>query len=81
MEDYFSLKLPKGAKILTVQVQRDKPQLWALVNPKSPAETRNFRLVGTGHLIKESEENLNYIGTFQLFNGDFIGHLFEIRKK
>ena len=79
VEDYFSLDLPKGAKILTVQEQHGKPQLWALVKRGEPNETRNFRLAGTGHPIKESPEMLNYIGTFQIAGGSFIGHIFEIK--
>ncbi|MBU2634917.1 hypothetical protein KJ841_00375 [Patescibacteria group bacterium] len=80
-EDYFSLDLPEGAKILTVQEQHGEPQIWALVNPGSPTETRNFRLAGTGHPIKGDKELLNYVGTFQLAGGSFIGHLFELRKE
>jgi len=80
VEDYFSLELSQGAKILTVQVQHDSPQIWALVNPESPTETRHFRLAGTGHSIQENGEVLNYLGTFQLARGGFIGHLFEIKK-
>lgn len=79
VEDYFSLDLPKGARILTVQAQYDEPQLWALVDKNKPNEKRNFRLAGTGHPIKESSESLNYIGTFQLAGGSFIGHVFEIK--
>ena len=79
VEDYFSLDLPKGVKILTVQEQHGKPQLWALVKRGEPNETRNFRLAGTGHPIKESPEMLNYIGTFQIAGGSFIGHIFEIK--
>lgn len=79
MEDYFSLDLPKEAKILTVQEQHGKPQLWALVKQDEPNKKRSFRLVGTGHPIEESPETLNYIGTFQLAGGGFIGHVFEIK--
>ena len=78
-EDYFSFGLPKGAKILTVREQHGKLQLWALVKQGEPDETRNFRLAGTGHPIKESPETLNYIGTFQLEGGSIIGHIFEIK--
>ena len=79
VEDYFSLDLPEGAKILTVQEQNGGAQVWALVNSDNPTETRNFRLAGTGHPIKESPDVLDYIGTFQLAGGSFIGHVFEIK--
>ena len=79
VEDYFSLDLPAGAKILTVQAQRDEPQIWALVDPEERTMVpHNFRVAGTGHDIKEYKDSLIYIGTFQLIEGNFIGHLFEI---
>lgn len=81
VQNCSSLELPRGAKILTVQEQHGEPQIWALVNPGNPMETRNFRLAGTGHPIEEDEEVLNYIGTFQLLGGSFIGHLFELKKE
>jgi hypothetical protein len=78
--DYFSLDLPKGAKILAVQEQCGKPQLWALIKlGEHHNEKRNFRFVGTGRQIEESPETLSYIGTFQLVNGSFVGHIFEIK--
>jgi len=81
VEDYFSLDLPAGAKILTIQVQRDEPQIWALVDPEQQPRPYNFRLAGTGHDITESRDSLEYIGTFQLVGGNFIGHLFEVMRK
>ncbi|MCK4500422.1 hypothetical protein KAU11_07985 [Candidatus Babeliales bacterium] len=81
MLDVFSLDLPQGAKILTIQEQHGNPQIWVLVNyPVDLLETRKFRLVGTGQTI-EVDNGLEYIGTFQSIGGDFIGHLFEMRDK
>lgn len=79
-QKYFSLKMPQGAKILTVQEQYGKPQIWALVNTKMARETRNFRLVATGNPIEEAEELLNYIGTFHLKGIGVTCHLFELRE-
>lgn len=81
MKDYFSLALPKNAKILTIQVQHGLVQLWVLVNPDSPAEVRNFRLVGTDFPIAENPGILYYIGTIQLAKGTLILHLFEIKEQ
>lgn len=74
-EGEFSLDMPIGAQVLCVQTQYGEPQLWAAVSKSVDIETRNFRLAGTGH---EISPGLVYIGTFQLFEGSFIGHLFEI---
>ena len=79
--DIFSLELPQGAKILTVQEQHGNPQIWVLVNSDKTLETRIFRLVGTGHPIEIEDSKLEYIGTVQVVGGSFIGHLFEIRDK
>lgn len=77
--DCFSLELPKNAKILSVQSQRNKPCLWVLLDTEAEKVKRNFRLAGTGHEIeKEIASQLEFIGTFQLNEGGFIGHLFEI---
>jgi len=78
-QNYFSLDLPRGAKILTVQVGGGKPQLWALVNEHTCTTKRNFRLAETGELIQENTEELNYIDTFQQNGGNYVCHLFEIK--
>ena len=75
VNSHISLQMPKGAKVLSVQVQKEQPCLWALVNADNEKETRTFACYGTGHL--HDEINGNFIGTFQLINGSFIGHLFE----
>lgn len=81
IRDHFNISMPKGAKILTVQAQHKVPQLWALIDPDEEETLRNFRLAGTGHDIPADlhrEGEYKYIGSFQLFNGDLIYHLFEL---
>lgn len=84
-DDIVTLDLPFGAEILTVQTQKDKVCLWALVSPDLSVVKRYFRLAGTGHEIDYSNSNIKheYINTFQLSNGNLVFHLFEIinRKK
>lgn len=75
MLDTFPLVMPENSTILSIQTQHDEAQLWALVNPKNPVGVRNFQLIGTGHLF--SEVDLYFVGTFQLQDGTFVGHLFE----
>ena len=74
--DHFGIELTVGAEILTVQEQLGDAFMWALVDLDAKLEMRRFRFAGTGHTIEEN--NLKYIGTFQLQNGAFVGHLFEI---
>ena len=74
--DVSQIAMPEGAEILSVQTQQEQPCLWALVDPGATLEARSFRLAGTGHPI--FEDNIRFIGTFQLSGGSFVGHLFEL---
>ena len=77
--DHIKLDLPKGARILSFQTQKESWCIWVLVNPNEEEfETRKFRLCGTGHDIIEWEKRLVFIGTAQKFGGDLVFHLFEI---
>lgn len=78
IDAYFELEMPQGARILTVQMQYNEPQLWALVDKMAPREPRLFRLAGTGHPI--DDPRLNYIGTIQMMEGQLVWHIFEIPK-
>lgn len=77
VSDIFTLELPQGAEILTVQTQGGGVSLWALVDPDAPTEGVSFRLAGTGHPVREASE-LQYINTFQLSGGALVFHLFKI---
>lgn len=76
INDIQKLTMPKDAKILSVQEQNGKCCIWALCNENEVKEERNFIIYGTGHKVLPIL--MNYIGTFQLFNGDLVFHLFEI---
>ena len=76
----FTIKLPKGAEILSVQTdQKDnRPCIWALVDPEAESEDRHFELFGTGHDIYcDIGIERKYIGTYQYQGGAFVGHIFE----
>ncbi|HEU4344263.1 MAG TPA: hypothetical protein VFU31_22115, partial [Candidatus Binatia bacterium] len=72
----FALQLPQGAKPLHVAVQHGKPMLWCLVEPDAPRTRRIFFLATTGRPFGKIP--MDYIGTFQLEGGHFIGHVFEV---
>lgn len=69
------IEMPEGAAILTVQMQREKPCLWALVDSSKEKETRQFCIYGTGHKIAN---DVIYVNTFQVENGTYVFHVFEI---
>jgi len=78
VENNFVIEMPKGADILSAQVQFGIPCIWALVNPTAEKEKRSFLIVGTGHQIHyDMGVNYKYIGTFLLMQEAFVAHLFE----
>jgi hypothetical protein len=72
-----AIEMPQGAIVLTVQVQRNQPVLWAMVNPDAPKVRRRFWMFPTG----DDGEMLgkDYVGTVQLDRGDFVIHVFTDR--
>lgn len=44
----FPLDLPEGCRILGARNQRNRPVLYAMVDPKAPLVRRKFRVVNTG---------------------------------
>lgn len=77
--DRITINMPRKAQILHIESQGGIIAcMWALVNPKNEYEKRTFYIYGTGHQIAKCDErDLKYLGTYQLFNGTFVGHLFE----
>lgn len=73
----ITLNIPQGGQVLDVQVQGGIPCIWVLVESTKPIVQRVFRIIGTGHRINVNTV-LDYIGTFQLDNGDLVYHLFEV---
>ena len=75
-----TLEMPKGAEILTIQLQNEKPCIWALVNPENAKELRHFEVYGTGANINcDIGIERIYRGTFQInnLNMPLVFHLFE----
>lgn len=70
-----SLSMPKGAKILTLQVQNDQPCIWALVDEDHRKELKEFLTFGTGHQLPEKLGP--YVGSYQIHDGWLVFHVFE----
>lgn len=71
--DCQRLMMPRGAKILSVQMQHGAPQIWAYCDPTEKFERREFRIIGTGHDIPSHPGE--HIATVQ--DRDFVWHVFE----
>ena len=77
VEDFVGFEMPRGAQILTVQVQNNQICMWALVDPTAPKDRRHFQVVGTGHPFKNWQQ-CNYIGSVQMLQGELVFHVYEM---
>lgn len=70
------LSMPANATTLTVQLQDDRPVLWALVAPMNAEVTRLISVVPTGVALPEGG---TYVGTFQVkvSRRVWVGHVFD----
>lgn len=82
LQDLVQLYLPLSAKILSLQMQKSKLQMWAEVDPEEPIrEVRTLRIIGTGHRITHLEGyESEFITTFQMNGGDLVFHVFEVKE-
>jgi hypothetical protein len=76
VEGNYAIHMPRGATVLTIQLQRGEPMMWALVDPDAPLVMREFAVQGTGWDIED--DSLAYVGTYQQYGGEFVWHLFEV---
>lgn len=78
--DLLTVRMPRGAQVLTVQVQYGTPCLWALVDPEAPHEIRTFATYGTGRpmQVPGNHNGAKYIGTYQVEGGALVFHVFEL---
>lgn len=73
------LLMPKGAQILTAQMQKRRLAIWALVDPsKDPDNKLELYIVPTGFIMDDSvAKGLKYISTVQQNDGDYVWHVFQ----
>jgi hypothetical protein len=74
----FTLELPRGARVLSVQVQGEKVQMWVLqqAGKQNVLERRTFCARATG-VPFDSNHQQAFIGTFQFPEQALVFHLFE----
>jgi hypothetical protein len=74
--DLQTLDMPEGAQLLAVQVQHERPMLWAKVDTDKPSNQRLIRLVGTGNPMPDTHLG-PYLDTIQMHGGRLVLHAFE----
>lgn len=74
--DLQTLKMPAGAKVLTVQMQGEACCLWALVDEAAQVtQARTFAIYGTGNPVPDNPGT--YVASFQMVGGRLVFHVFE----
>lgn len=81
--DEVIISMPKGAEVLTVQIQGGLPCLWAIVDLGAVVFAPvKFRIFGTGHPLPTygpDETPLGkYVGTYQQAGGALVWHVFKM---
>jgi len=74
LSGYQGIELPKGYKILKVDVQDNNPCIWAQVDEYAPREYVEFYMYATGQEINRSD--VKYHDT--VFLGTTVWHIFEV---
>jgi len=75
--DEFTLRMPEGAKVLSVGEQWGTLVLWALVDPTAECVDKRFAVRGTGHPTHDLSAE-DYIGTAITGGGSLVWHVFGV---
>ena len=78
IHDELTIYMPKGAEIIHVDVQREIPCIWAIVDPEAEQIPMKFCLRGTGQPFTGDEGE--HIGSFQMSGGALVFHLFAAKE-
>ena len=78
IDDRQDIRVPKGAKVLTVQMQDRELCLWAIV--ETDAATIGVDMPvwvhGTGHPCAVDEKFGRYVDSVQMHDGQLVFHVF-----
>lgn len=79
--DHTRLRMPEGAKILSVQHQDPSKRrlvLWALVHPHGKAVEHDVFVVGTGHWMRRDVDERHFVGTVEMRGSEYAGLWFHV---
>jgi hypothetical protein len=71
-DEVVKIDMPTGAVLRHVASQGSMPTMWFEVDPEAASELRQFKVIGTGHVVPEGWD---YIGT--VMTGVFVWHIYE----
>lgn len=75
LADIQDVRMPRGAKIISAQMQGEQLCLWAEVDNTVGLKWRSIEVFGTGHPMPEAPRL--FIGTVQMHGGSLIWHVYE----
>lgn len=76
IDDEQEIEAPDNAQILCVQMQNGAPCLWMLVDPNVSTRKYGVRTKGTGHPIDTDGVYWIYAGSYQMYDGQIVFHVF-----
>lgn len=81
--DLQTIKVPRlpntnsfKEQFLCIDIQYGLPCLWCMVDTSKEEREIQIRIVGTGNPMPDSCYKENYLGSYQLLDGQFVGHVF-----
>lgn len=81
LTDFQYVQIPEGYAILSVEMQRDKPILYAIVESTAKLTTVGVVIKGTGHLFEEDVGVVDFINTINVHEGRLMFHVFAKQVK
>lgn len=76
LADDAPISMPRGARILSLALQRGEPHVWALADPEQPKVLRRLRVIGTGMRLGDVANSV-FVGTFVLDRLGLVFHVFD----
>lgn len=70
------VRMPEGARVLSVENQMERLVLYALVDTQAPKMERTVHIRGTGHPIAPRLIQAEFIGTVKMVDGALMWHVF-----
>ena len=77
IQDSFTIIMPQGARVLSVETQGDVPFIWVMVDEEADQVEYHFELRGTGHNC-DKVVGYKHIGTFLMRQESLVLHLFAM---
>jgi hypothetical protein len=76
-EDEQEINVRVGARVLSVEEQREDIVLYVMLDPNEPKEKAAVWVVGTGHDVPVGVTASMFVGTAKMYGGNLMFHIFS----